>query len=190
MNKKPVIISTIAVSLMLVMGFAHVSVGQDNARDNRIRIIRPQKPNFDQDRTIREKRSMGLSNINAHPFAVMFWVLNQLDLSDEQIEEVKDLKGTMREQVKQLMQTRKTLRDTVIDPNATEEDIRASAQDVGVAIEEAAVKIASVRQSFRAILTQEQLEKLQSIREQVQEVVDVKREARKEILELLFAEDE
>jgi len=186
MKRNVIIVSSIAVFFAMIMVLTQSSIGQENNRRSKIRAIFPKK--HDQ-----VERGMNrFANRDAREIGAaqkLQFVLKQLDLSEEQINQIKELRGSVKDEIEDLIEARKALREAVTAPVTQENIIRERSQLLGDAIEKAAVEIASVRQSFRAILTEDQLSKVDTLREKIQERKDKRNESRQEFLDLLLSED-
>lgn len=93
-------------------------------------------------------------------------VLRQLDLSEEQREQVKELFSTQRELAPSKLESRNEIRELSEAGN-----INQAADMAAELARERVVTQANNRQNLEAILTAEQLEKLNSIKERVGERV-------------------
>lgn len=85
---------------------------------------------------------------------------SELDLTDGQREQIRDVLVSRRPQivdtVKTVREKRLALRDAVLNPEASEADIRAAADELGDVIADAAVKAAKLRGELAPVLTEEQ----------------------------------
>ena len=111
-------------------------------------------------------------------------ILRRLDLTEEQKEQVKtilkDNRETSREAQKAVRNTMKAVHQAVMD-EAGEEAIRDAAAQAGRAIGDQAVLRAQVAIDVKSVLTEEQLQKLESIKEKMQVLQQDMKELREEI---------
>jgi Spy/CpxP family protein refolding chaperone len=95
----------------------------------------------------------------------------RLDLTDEQREQIRQIRQTHRKEQQNARQTvadtRKALQDAIAT-DAEPAEIRAAATALGKAIGEQAVVRANTLKAIKEILTDEQIEQLEKIREQSQ----------------------
>lgn len=106
-----------------------------------------------------------------------------LDLTDEQIEQFKALKGSVREELKAVHQAKKALFEAVMAEEVNEVTIRSKAAELGEVVGDAAVKVANTIKEAKAILTPEQQEKLEELKEKRDAIRDEKIERIKERLQ-------
>jgi Spy/CpxP family protein refolding chaperone len=101
---------------------------------------------------------------------------SQLNLSDEQKTKIRQsIAGHKTELVqafKDVQAKRQALRDAALAETATEESIRAAADNLGKAIGDAAVKASQVAGEVRKNLTPEQIAKIRKFRETQRTEVD------------------
>lgn len=90
-------------------------------------------------------------------------IIKGLGLTDDQISKIKTQlraeKDTLVPLLKNLHDTRKTLRDTVNQPGASEADVRAAAAKVAAVEADLAVERAKLSGKIAPILTEEQVQK-------------------------------
>jgi Spy/CpxP family protein refolding chaperone len=103
----------------------------------------------------------------------MLRVLRRLDLTEEQHEQVRTILEDNKENAqtveKGVRDAQKALHDAVIN-EAGEEAIRNAAAEVGTAIGNQAVLRTQTAASVKGVLTEEQLQKLDTIKEKMQEI--------------------
>ncbi len=101
-------------------------------------------------------------------------IIEQLELKDEQLEKIKaELraeKDTIAPMLKQLHETRKSLRET-IQAGGDETAIRASFSKVAEVEADLAVERAKLHKNIKPILTDEQIEKAKEIEAKVDDFV-------------------
>lgn len=103
-------------------------------------------------------------------------ILRDLDLSDAQREQMRALReGTSRETMERLMQRRKALNDAV-DNGADEGTLRQLAFESGEAEGDAAVERARVHQQMMEILTPDQREQYQALKQEREQKMEQRRE--------------
>ncbi len=88
-----------------------------------------------------------------------------LDLTDEQIEQFKALKDSVREELKAVHEAKKALFEAVMADEVNDVTIRSKAAELGEVVGDAAVKVANTIKEAKAILTPEQQEKLEELKE-------------------------
>lgn len=88
-----------------------------------------------------------------------------LDLTDEQIEQFKALKDSVREELKAAHEAKKALFEAVMADEVNDVTIRSKAAELGEVVGDAAVKVANTIKEAKAILTPEQQEKLEELKE-------------------------
>jgi periplasmic protein CpxP/Spy len=105
-------------------------------------------------------------------------MLRELDLSDDQRQQVKDVLEKARETgvQKQLMDSRKALQDAVESDTIDEENLHNLADQVGVAEGNAAVERAHIRQQILQILTDEQRQELESMKAEAKQRMEERRQ--------------
>jgi periplasmic protein CpxP/Spy len=105
-------------------------------------------------------------------------MLRELDLSDEQRQQVKDVLDKARETgtQSQLMQARKALQDAVESSTIDEDNIRNLADQVGVAEGNAAVERAHIHQQILQILTDEQRQELDKMKVEAKQRMEERRQ--------------
>jgi periplasmic protein CpxP/Spy len=116
-------------------------------------------------------RSFGLAGPGGRGFAAGF-ALGQLDLSDSQKQQVRDITQRHREQSQPLMQrlqqAMEAQRAAVETTPVNESLVRAAAQDVAAVQADLAVERARLRSDIFSILTVEQQEKAKQLEAQAQ----------------------
>jgi Spy/CpxP family protein refolding chaperone len=104
-------------------------------------------------------------------------LVRRLDLTDEQVEQIKETIKTSREKIqaaqKAVAEARKALNETVAK-SADEAAIRDAATAVGKALGDAAVLRANTKTAVEKILTDEQRAKLEELREEMKERRDLR----------------
>lgn len=111
------------------------------------------------------------------PFAGLR-MLRELDLSDTQRQQVKDVLEKARETgvQKQLMEARKALQDAVESPSVDESNIRNLADQVGVAEGNAAIERAQIHQEILQILTDEQRQELEKLKAEAKQRMEERKQ--------------
>lgn len=99
------------------------------------------------------------------------WLADELDLSDEQIEQIRGIlekyhEGELGETMESLRQARDDLRDVVHDPAASEDQVREAVAPIATLEEKAALLQHQVSLEIDAVLTEEQRAKAKELREQ------------------------
>ncbi len=107
-----------------------------------------------------------------HPM-MLRWILQGLDLTDEQIEAIKQVHETNKEAMqaaqKAVGEGAKALHEAVLQGN--EADIRAAATNLGNAIGQCALLRAATMASIKAVLTAEQQAKLEQLQSRMKQHV-------------------
>jgi len=114
----------------------------------------------------------------------MLGILQRLDLTEEQKEQVKTIFKNNREQTqaaqKAVRDAMQAVRKAVMD-EAGEDTIRDAAARAGIAIGDQAVLRAQVATDVKSVLTEEQLQKLETIKEKMKELHEDMQELREEL---------
>ena len=99
--------------------------------------------------------------------------LRQLDLSDAQKEQIRNIAESHREESRQIAERTRTARRALNQASegtvVNETDIRAKASDLATAIADGTIHRAKVNAEILNVLTAEQQEKLKALRAQMQE---------------------
>jgi Spy/CpxP family protein refolding chaperone len=110
-------------------------------------------------------------------------IRQRLELTDEQVEKLKEIRLSHKEEflavAEKLADAHRVLRDAV--KAGDEEKIRATAAQIGTSIAERAILTSKVRKESRAVLTPEQLNKLDAF----QEARETMQEARHKVRRML-----
>ncbi len=100
----------------------------------------------------------------------------ELNLTDDQKKQIKEAtapyRDTMRSQVKAVADKRLALRDAVTSDGANESAIRAAATELGKAAGDAGVTGSKIYAGIKAVLTPEQVKKLEEYRKENREALE------------------
>lgn len=100
------------------------------------------------------------------------WMQEKLGLTDEQAEQLQQLRTAHQEEMKNIHQLKKEKREALqeaVRSGADEQAIRAAAAELGTALGDAAVLRAAHIAKVKEVLTEEQLEKWQELKEECKE---------------------
>ena len=116
-----------------------------------------------------------------HGSSMMCKMKEELGLTDEQVEQIKESRTANAEQIKAVMEVIKQKKEALneaVKAGAAENAIRAAADELGNALGNKAVLDAAKTTGMKQILTAEQYEKSQAIHEEMQSKKEQKKQAR------------
>ncbi|MBI2264105.1 MAG: periplasmic heavy metal sensor [Armatimonadetes bacterium] len=117
-----------------------------------------------------------IKKLIAARLGVLFKLVSDLDLSDEQVRQIKEKVGAHEEEirnaVKPLVEKRRALRELVLSGNPDEKAIRAASAGLTDAISDTAVMASRIVKEVRTVLTPKQSELIEKARTESDRLVD------------------
>ena len=106
--------------------------------------------------------------------------MERLGITEDQREELRQIMvshaGEILEQIRELVDAHRDLRDEVLDDDASAGDVRRAGAGLGRALSNACVRLADLLTQVRPVLTEEQLDEAEEMREE-------RREKRREMVD-------